>query len=1077
MRTRVVLVLACVFTGSLWAQRTTGSLVGIVHDSSAAAVPNAEIMATNLDTGLVRKTATESGGNYRVMSLPPGRYRLSAEAAGFKKATRDAVELQVDQDLRLDFTLEVGDVRQEVTITATAPGVNTESGSIGNVLNTTKMRELPVRDRNPFWLAALTPGVTGDGNNLNVNGSRAMQQEVLVDGGTLVLPARGNFNEGMPVIDGIDELKLQTNAYSAEFGRGASVINATTKGGTNQFHGGAYEFFRNDKLNANGFFNNKYARRRPIERRNVYGANLGGPIRRDKTFFSFLWDVENQRTPVTNLTNVPTAAMKAGDFSAPGLPVLYDPSTSRFDAAQNRYVRQVLPGNVVPANRIDPVARKLMTYIPEPNFGAPGAFAQNMLMMGSNSNIRPRYQPRIDHKFSDKHFMFGRLNLQQSAQEFLSLWAGDSPADPNRRTQGRNMRHFTFSDTYLLSTRLVNDFRASYWRGAYPMSNPSMFKDYAGQLGLRNSTPNRFPAFAMQGLGSFNAGGADSLDQVEDTRHASEAMTYVHGQHSLKWGADYRWLSNSSSTGRATASGSFTFNGVFTRNLVTGRDGLGLADALLGIPSGYSITTADLRFGARRNSLGWYIQDDWKMGPRLTVNFGVRGDMEFGAYEAHDRWANFDPSVINPFNNRPGALVFAGENGAPRNFAGRKLGNIAPRFGLAWTPFGDMKTVIRAGGGVFYVPMSLWGDFGGRSGLGYTKTASATVTDQVTPAFTLQQGPPAPKLDVRAPELGVGQSVAWVMAGEPTPVSYQYNFTIGRQLPGSVNLEASYVGQRGVHLHFKRQINQLRAEQLGPGDITPRRPWPQYTGVQPYFFDATSTYHSFQLKIDRAYSNGASWTVAYTAGKSLDNSSDAFDGDTIQNAYDLRSTWGLSAFDVSQNLVTNFTYQLPFGPGRAVALEGWKAKVLGGWQINGLSFMRGGTPFTPTMNVNTATAGANAQYPNRLSSGKLSKPTIEQWFDTAAFVSPGQYRFGNSGRNILRGDGPVTFDASLFKNTYFSTPLNERTNVQFRVEAFNFFNFVNFSNPNASVGSSTYGTVTGTSIAARSVQLALKLLF
>ena len=1076
MRTHI-LILACLFTGSLWAQRTTGSLVGTVHDSSAAAVANAEVTATNVETGIVRKAATEAAGNYRVMSLPAGRYRVSAAAAGFKKANRESVELQVDQDLRLDFDLEVGDVRQEVTVTATTSGVNTESGSIGNVLSTTKMRELPVRDRNPFLLATLTPGVTGDGNNLNVNGSRAMQQEVLVDGGTLVLANRGNFNEGMPVIDGIDEFKLQTNAYSAEFGRGASVINATTKGGTNQFHGGAYEFFRNDKLNANGFFNNKYGRGRPVERRNVYGANLGGPIRRDKTFFSFLWDVENQRTPVTNATNVPTVAMKNGDFSGAGLPVLYDPATSRFDAAQNRYVRQALPGNVIPALRIDPVARKLMTYVPDPNFGAPGAIAQNMLMLGSNPNVRPRYQPRIDHKFSDKHFMFARLNLQQSSQKFISTWAGDSPADPTRRWQERHMRHFTFSDTYLLSSRWVNDFRATIWRGFYPMGNESMFQDYAGQLGLKNSTANRFPGFAMQGVGSFNAGGADSLDQVEETRQVANAMTYIHGKHSLKWGVDYRWMSNNSSTGRAAASGTYTFNGVFTRNLVTGRDGLGLADTLLGLPSNYTITTADLRIGARRNSFGWYIQDDWKIGSRLTLNFGVRGDMEFGAREVCNRWANFDPQVINPFNQRPGALVFAGENGSPESFAGSELGNIAPRFGLAWTPFGDTKTVIRMGGGVFYMPMSMWGDFGGRTGLGYTKTAAATVTDQVTPAFTLQQGPPAPKLDVRAPNLGTGQSVVWVMAGEPTPASYQYNFTIARQLPGSVNLEASYVGQRGVHLHFKRAINQLRADQLGPGDITQRRPWPQYNGVQGFFYDATSAYHSFQLKIDRAYRNGISWTVAYTAGKSLDNSSDAFDGDTIQNAYDVRTTWGLSAFDISQNLVTNFTYQLPFGPGHASAASGWKAKVLGGWQVNGLSFIRGGTPFTPTMNVNTATAGANAQYPDRLSSGAISNPTIEKWFDTAAFVSPGQYRFGNSGRNILRGDGQVTLDLSLFKNTYFATKLNERTNLQLRVEAFNVLNQVNFSNPNASVGSSTYGTVTATSVAARSLQLALKLLF
>jgi hypothetical protein len=293
-------------------------------------------------------------------------------------------------------------------------------------------------------------------------------------------------------------------------------------------------------------------------------------------------------------------------------------------------------------------------------------------------------------------------------------------------------------------------------------------------------------------------------------------------------------------------------------------------------------------------------------------------------------------------------------------------------------------------------------------------------------------------------------------------------------------VEASYVAQRGVHLLFTRAINQLRPEQLGPGDIQNRKPWPQYSGLTGIFHDAVSWYNSFQLKIEKRYSHGVSWLLAYTISKSLDNSSldpSLGSGNTIQTAYDTRSNWGPSAFDIPQNLVFSFNYELPFGPGRAYLANGWMGRAFGGWQINGISTIRGGLPYELTMNTNTANSGANSQRPDRLRHGTIPNPTIDMWFDTAAFVSPGQYRYGNAGRNFLRGDGVVNFDLSLFKNTYIPTPLNERTNIQFRAEAFNALNGVNFSNPNGSVGGSTYGTVTGTSTGSRAIQLALKLVF
>jgi len=1080
MRSRAATVLwLLILALPAMAQRTTGSVVGIITDTSGAIVPNAEITVTNVDTGITRTAASESTGNYRVPSLPPGRYRVTAEIAGFRKAVRDGITLEVDQDVRIDFSLQVGDVRQEVTISEAAPLVNTETGALGQVISNRQVLELPLNGRNLFQLPRLAPGVAGNEVRMNVNGSRPFQQEVLLDGGSEILPNLGNFNEGTPILDSVQEFKMQTNAYAAEFGSGAGVINVTTRSGTNEFHGSAYEFFRNDKLNANSFFNNRRGRGKGVVRRNTFGATLGGPVIRDRTHFFFLYEGETDRSPGSSLTDLPTGAMKKGDFSAPGLPLLYDPTTSRFDPALNRYVRTVFPGNLVPSARIDPVARKAVEFFPEPNFGAPGAFAQNVLVIESSRVNSTRLNPRIDHKFSDSHFLFGRLKYQQDNRYTTHRWPGNNPADPSYQWQDNRTRHFTLSDTYLFTPRLVNDFRFTLWRGFYPMSNNGMFKDYAGQLGLRNSTTTAFPIFSMGGIASYQLGGAGAMLLTEETTHLGEAMSYIRGRHSFKWGADMRWNRVNNITGGNSSSGSFTFSGVFTRNLVTGRDGLGLADALLGLPGSYSITTRDLRYGARKPAFSWYAQDDWKISPKLTLNFGLRHDLEFGWTEVCNRYSNFDPGVINPYNNRPGALIFAGEKGAPARMAGKRLTNFAPRFGLAYSPFGDTRTVVRAGGGFFFTPTRALPDFGG-GGLGYVNSTSVTNTDQVTPIFTLQQGPPPPTLPARTPDLGVGQGVGWRIYNVPTSVTYQYNITIARELPGGIGVEAAYAAQRGVHLLFTRSINQLRTEQLGPGDITSRRPWPQYSGVSAIFHDAVSWYHSFQFKLEKKYSHGLSWLLSYTNSRSMDNSSldpSLGSGNTIQTAYDTRSNWGPSMHDIPQNLVVSFNYELPLGPGRAFLSTGWQGKVLGGWQVNGITFVRGGLPYELTMAVNTTNSGANSQRPDRLGHGSIPGPTIDKWFDTEAFVSPGQYRYGNAGRNFLRGDGAINFDLSVFKNTYFATPLNERTNVQFRAELFNAFNQVSFSNPNGSVGGSTYGTVTGVSVGSRQIQLALKFIF
>ncbi len=1126
------------------AQRNTGSIVGIVTDPSGALVAKAAVTVTNVDTGVMRAGVAEDTGNYRIISLLPGHYRVTAASSGFKTEMRDGITLQVDQDVRVDFVLKTGNVAETITVTAEAALVNSESGALGTVITNRQVNDLPSFGRDVFAsLPLLTPGVGsarmgGYGDNdppqrVSVNGGRAFNQEVVLDGATNVSVNISSFGV-RPILDTVQEFKVQSNAYSAENGRSTGTFNVVTKGGTNQFHGAVYDYFQNEAINANDFFNIRNElnqgnpNRRGRLRDNLYGGYLGGPIRKDKLFFFMLYERHPTSNPNNPVTDVPTDAFKSGDFSAllPGT-IIYDPATTRL--VNGVYVRDPFPGNIIPANRIDPVAAKAVTFFPGPNGTTPGqpAWARNEFVHNSNTFTSWSINPRVDYNISARHSMFFRLKRDNGSGENPGNWSPANPADTGQYTPQFPSLQAVLSESFIIKPTLINEFHAGIYREVQTRSFLSSNKDYARQLGLQNSNASLFPhfGFGVPGAG-YGLGAGNSLQQWLQTIQYSDAMTYIRGRHSLKFGGDFRFNQVNKLSGRDSASGNFSFNGTYTSdpNNSTAPT-VAMADFLLGMPSSYTIQPPDFKWGARKREASWFVQDDWKLSPTLTVNLGVRQDLQFSWHEVQNRYAAFSPTVTqpallpsgaaNPYAGLPGGMIF-GVN----QVDGNHLGNFAPRLGVAWSPFADHKTVLRAGGGAFIVPASTiidYGDTGQGEESGYVPQFSATANSNITPLFYLQGGsgpsnpnlnmtptysaPPPAVLPTLSPALANGATVLWEPSGRKTPVTYSWSATLSRELPGGILGEASYVGTRGVHLPFLRYPNQTVAGAYVPPN--PNRlllPFPMFENIKTEFHDANSSYNAFEFKLEKRYSKGLSWTVAYTLAKSMDNSSldettswggVNFSGSGVQDIRNLRANWGPSFYDQRHKIAGDFTYELPIGPGKPLLNHGFASRVIGGWQVNTFLQAHTGTPMEFTMDTATDWSHGPFQRPNCVGNPDRSDATINHWVNAAAFAVPGAGTFGNCGRDL--GHGPRFFETnmSLFKNFTFKTPLNESTTIQLRGEAYNALNHANFGLPNAAVpirppgtngpgdlGSNpSFGQIFGAISHPRRMTVALKIMF
>ncbi len=1078
-RTLVALISILLLPAAVWGQATTlGSIEGNVFDSSEAAVPKAKVTVTNTGTGVVRELETNENGFFRALSLIPGAYRVEVSAPSFQKQVQENLRLEVSGAIALTFRLSVGQVTETVRVEAEGEMLQATEGVISTTIDNTKVVELPLNGRNFVNLIRLTPGATrgttGTGNTLNganfaVTGSRSDNTNYTLDGTS----NNGTFFKTAaitPSIDAINEFKIQTN-MSARFGAAAGAnINISIRSGSNEFRGSAYEFHRNSALDSRDYF----AARRPPFRFNQFGFTLGGPIRipklydgRNRTFFFFNYEGFQQRRAVTQIGTVPNEAWKAGNLlnnldGRTPLPQIFDPLTERQTGtdAQGRpiFTRDPFLNNQIPAARIPAYARAYLNlWFPGMLPIAPGLNNSNFINATNQSREDNQTHTRIDHKFSDNNNFFARVSWSDMFQA--------NPQSLPNANQATYNKYFgaTVSDTIILNPRTVLDIRLGYLRANLGQGPIHRFVEAYRTAGLTNVPTNfrdfDFPVnFNVAGL--TGPGNGNLITGPDFTYNGSIAMTKIVGRHNLAFGYDYTQM-------RIIADSvflNFDFNNIPTSDPQNvARTGHPFASFLLGLPNGAGRITgeADLDIDQKLHHL-WF-QDDFKVNSKLTLNLGLRWEYNAWPHHRRGRMGGFDMTSgqfywtgTNPINRAPANIQ--------RTIADPQYTNFAPRIGFAYRVM--PRTVIRGAYGIFFNANLGWEWSTGRGNWPYS------ISDNVTGINLAGQRPQRADQLFGTFDPARVQPLAQHTISRDLQMPYMQNWNIGfeHQLTNSLVLELNYQGSKGTHLSSFLSTNDPTP---GPGDPNPRRPFPQAGSLSELKMIATSRYHGLTAKAEQRLWKGLTYVASYAWQKNIDLSSE-WGGSSPQDIRNIRADLAPSSFDQTHVFNMGYSYALP-GPTRGFAK--W---VLGGWQTTGIWTFETGRPFNITLPFDNANIGArgNFQRPNLVGDPFPSgwTPTFGPggfYFNPAAFAAAPQFRFGNLGRNALRGPGFKNLDLSAFKNF----EINERFRVQFRSEFFNAFNIVNFSNPGTAFGTPNFGRSVGTQNLQRSIQLGLKLYF
>jgi Carboxypeptidase regulatory-like domain len=1057
---------------ALGQNRNSGEIRGTVVDASGAPLPGVNILISNANTGISTSINTSASGTYDALTLEPGQYILTFSKDGCKRFLRSGVGLNVET-ITIDAKLEVGVLSQQISVQSSTPLIQTETSDRRTTLTSQSVTELPNVGRSWYdltgQLAGVNPGSSGQqnasGEGVGVNGSPAYHSNWLVDGGVGMLPVSQNPDLLRVPLEAIAEADFETSNFGAEYGNGTSVFNIITKSGTNQFHGSLFEFVQNDVFEARNYFTPSVI---PL-RWNQFGGTVGGPIKRNKAFFFF----SVERNPTNSYSykyyTFPTNAMRGGDFSAPGLPTVYDPNSLRM--AGGVETRSPFAGNQMPSSQIDPVAAKIQSYFPQPNL--PG-IANNYYFNSASPVTTTYYNGRVDYNLTAGNRLTGSVMIVPQSQVTP---APTCPMDCGSNAIRESLGQIT--DAWTISPNVVNEFRVSVIREFGTWTSPNVGEDFPEKLGLPNLTANAFPNITIGGTVASNITGGLTAGLGFTSYTTADTLTRIVGRHTFKFGGEFdKWQNNEAWA--TTDAGDFGFSGVFTRNPADKTsNGLGYADFLSGLPNSWG-TNVPPAYGARVWNFQAFVQDDYKIRPNLTLNLGLRYMIQPGWTEVHNRIANFDPTLINPATGTLGAMWYAGQDGR-KSLEKTVYDVFAPRIGFAWEPRNHWS--VRGGYGIF---QTMWGANSYTSGMGtgWATQGNLTSTDQLTPIFKLAQGPPSPVYPSaanRTASLLNGTSVSYTPYDTPVGYVEQWQFDVQHEMAGGILADVAYVGNRGVHLGFGRDINQVPTSLLGPGNTQLLRPYPQYQAINASLFDGISSYNSLQVSGRKRFGNGVYILANYTYAKSLDTGSGSGWGgyqsiDAWQNAYNIRANYGPSIFDMTHLFNGSVVYELPFGKGKKFLDEGGVVNAIaGGWQVSSTFQIHSGLPFTPTMGTaNLSGALSGSWYPNRVGNGSLSNPTVQGWFDPSAFTSPAEYTFGNSGRNILRGPGFANWNASASKS--FHVPLGEAGRLEIRADAYDVLNHANFGNPNASIGSAAVATITS-STTSRNLQLGAKLSF
>jgi hypothetical protein len=1102
---RIVLILI-LLTAAMTAQSGSGAVSGSILDPTGAPVPRARITVVNEQTGIGQPTLSNETGAFRATSLPPGTYRVEVEADGFQKLARGPLTLEVGQVLALDLTLEVGKGTETITVTEAAPLTESQTSQVGQLVNRQMLAGLPLPNRAASSLAALAPGVvmidTGAGTAENypvfsVAGGRARNQNFTLDGGNVsnaVGLTRPQQLTSLPV-DAMQEFRVIANTYAAEYGHSTGgIVTMSTRAGTNQYHGSLFESLQNDVFNARNFFS---ANRAPV-RLNQYGASFGGPIRRDKTFFFVTWEETRQLTSFETASTVPTLLNRAGDFSdlrsASGAPILiYDPATGSTAAT-----RQPFPGNLIPTARFDPVALAAMSYFPLPNRAGALTNANNFIGASRNALNRDIVVGRLDHQFRATDLVTARYYISDANTDNSGTY-GITAADPVADITDVRIQSLLGSYTHIFRPNLTNDFRYTYLRRKFIDTRPGHGDNFAQKIGLAGVSDAAFPAFTIPGYGvpaGFVAGNVTIpttgaalgnptavyrfQTPIVDQQYV-EAVSWSHSRHAFKFGGEYRKGGNDEIRDRGSA-GNFTVSPLITdlpgSSATTGSS---LASFLLGQVNAASIQVSD-KIPSRASYLALYLQDDWRVSDRLTLNAGLRWEVEFPRWVVGNKMNSFDPNAINPVSGTPGVVTFAGLNGTPERAFRTDWNNVGPRLGFAYRIPGARETVIRGGAGLFYGP-TISNTIGDTASLGFSTSASYTVAQAETQsALQLRDGFPAVARQPLTPGFGavpLGQrpntAVSFFNPDQAAPISYQYNFGIQRELTTNLLVEVGYIGNVSHHLTANDfSLDQVPPQLMTSGNAQLVRPFPQFsnvTWINPSI--GNSTYHAGFVRVEKRMSHSLAFLAHYTFSKFLDDveASQEFGATgSYMDAYNRGLDKGLSGSDVPHRLVVSLLYETPkFKASRLVDA------VLGGWKLGVLENAESGPTFTVITTANTTNAfPAGSLRPNLVGNPVLpsDQRTIARWFDTSAYSNPPALTFGNSPRSGLRGAPVVTTDATLEKTFHPS----ERWRVEVRAEMYNLLNHAIFNVPGFTFGAPDFGVVSSARNP-RTAQLAARLTF
>jgi hypothetical protein len=1107
-----------------------GDIRGIVTDTTGAAVPGVTVSVVNKGTGVVKELTTNQDGLYDTSSIVAGSYEITFSKSGFSKLVRSNITIDVG-NTTVNAQLSVGAVSEQVIVNTDVPLLQTENAEQSTTLEAAKLQQLPEVGQDWQNFTLLIPGATGAPGGsqgaanpqqvASINGNLPFST-ILADGASVTLPSSANAD--VMVLETVQEVKISSSAFSAQYGVGGIMFNQISKGGSNNFHGAAYEYFQNNDLNAASYaFGTGTV---PVLHYNNFGGSIGGPILKKKMFFYFNYDKINQKSGGSpSFQTVPTAAFLSGDFTAPGVPTIYDPATTKLTQATGTrpfpgggggtqtcpcydrvsFAAEYGNGNRIPASRIDPLAKNLLPYYPAQNFNSTtfnnGYPTNNFVSAIPNNQPFTKYFGRLDWDIKTNNRL--TLSIVDSDNPAYSNGQGFCPINCQSQDVSRDNAQIT--DVWSISPTFINELRLGYTNQLNFFVPATLGQGFPAKLGWQYAKADIFPIITVNGFYQLTS----NINAVykEHVYDPSDVVTLIRGKHILHFGGEYLFFRDNSTAWGNTNGGTMIHTGAYTQETQgLSSTGLSFADFLLGQTQSWNANVTP-EFGGRIQLPQLFVQDDFKVTPNLTLNLGLRYQIQTGWGEVKGNMRTFDPTVQNPATGTLGAMWYGTTKANGRTKLQDPVYNtFLPRVGFAWSPM--PKTVVRGGFGLYAYNWSL--DTYG-SGMGAAFGAQGNASDQtngVTPYLILSSsGSTLPYIQATTdPSKFNGSAVSGNMYHTPVGGSYQWNLEGQREIGNNLVFDLAYVASHGHDLPFPVDINQIPEGKLAPNDVAlGYRPYPQYQGISQSTNNAISNYNSLQATIQKRMSSGLDFNFNYVWSHFLDNIDSSGWGSragvqSYQSAYNIGANYSNSNFDVRNAFKGNAVYQLPFGKGKAYLNNNTLLdEIVGGWQASGTLVLLTGQPFTVSMKTNNSYAQAGQWYPNL-----IGNPTnvnrgpyhgTKQWINEAAFAQPANGTFGNFRRNTLYGPGLSRVNFSLGK----TFAIHENVGLQIRADANNLFNHPSFGLPGPGtplqlsvcsnttsagcVGSAIGAVQTGTStissttVGGRTMQIAARLTF